>query len=217
MSEFPVTASGSVLQRRRWLHGHLQIAFREAPRLLITAVERRSFVLATLAGDLLVPPLVLLAFAVNGIFALTLGFGLIASVWIPGMLAGMAVALFATFLIAAWFYCGRDIIGRAELAEVPRHTWRVLRAAVDLFVGTRSSWERAERASDFLSRSTRTIDSSTEAEKCSADRPSVRQPRQTASDKSLGNTLKTSRQEVDRCFSVGDGGCGTHEDVNPKL
>jgi cellulose synthase/poly-beta-1,6-N-acetylglucosamine synthase-like glycosyltransferase len=180
MSEFPMTASGSVLQRRRWLHGHLQIAFRDAPRLLVAAVERRSFVLATLAADLLMPPLVLLAFAVNGIFALTLGFGLIAGIWIPGMLAGMAVALFAAFLIAAWFYCGRDIIGRAELAEVPRHTWRVLRAAVDLLGGKRSSWVRAERAADLLPGSTPTIDSATEAEKCSADRPGASLPRPTS-------------------------------------
>jgi hypothetical protein len=169
-----------VLQRRRWLHGHLQIAFRDAPRLLVAAVERRSFVLATLAADLLMPPLVLLAFAVNGIFALTLGFGLIAGIWIPGMLAGMAVALFAAFLIAAWFYCGRDIIGRAELAEVPRHTWRVLRAAVDLLGGKRSSWVRAERAADLLPGSTPTIDSATEAEKCSADRPGASLPRPTS-------------------------------------
>lgn len=175
-SYFPATAVGSVLQQRRWVHGHLQIAFREAPRLLVAAIKHRSFALAALAADLLIPPLVLSAFAVNGMFALTLGFGLLAGVWTPAALAGMAVALYSAFLTAAWFYCGRDIIGRAELAEVPRHIRRVLRAAIDFLSGARSGWVRAERLGDFsVGASLTRRQRAAEAEKGPADRTSARQ------------------------------------------
>jgi len=177
VSEFPVTAGGSALQQRRWLHGHIQIAASEAPRLLVAAIERQSFRLATLAVDLLMPPLVLLGFATNGIFALTIGFGLIASVWFPAVIAGLAVAFFVGFLTAAWFYCGRNLIGPAELIKVPRHIWKVLFAAVDLLRGSRSSWLRAERTAGFLPGSTLTIDTPCEAEEHLEDRSSARQSR----------------------------------------
>lgn len=150
LSYFPVTAHGSALQRRRWLHGHLLIALREAPRLFAAAVKHRSLALAALAVDLLIPPLALLGFAVGGIFALTLGFALLAGSWIPAGLAGLAGLQYTAFLTGAWWYCGRDLIGRAELAEAPHHARRVLQAATDFFVGARSGWVRAERLTPVL-------------------------------------------------------------------
>jgi hypothetical protein len=106
----------------------------------------------------------LLTSALNGIFALTLGFGLIASVWTPAALAGIAVALYAAFLVAAWFYCGRDIVGCAELCEVPSHARRVFHATLDLLGGTGSNWVRAERTADLAGASI-AVDNAAEAEK----------------------------------------------------
>lgn len=148
VSYFPTTAAGCTEQRRRWLHGQLQIVFEEAPRLLIAALKRRSFSLLALAADHLTPPLVLLAFLIVGMCAVTVGFGVLTGGWFPSVLAGAAFALYSASLTAAWFYCGRDLIGRAELVEAPRHALRVLCAAVEFLAGKRSSWVRADRPND---------------------------------------------------------------------
>jgi cellulose synthase/poly-beta-1,6-N-acetylglucosamine synthase-like glycosyltransferase len=62
-SSLPGRKAGAWRQRRRWEHGHLQLVFVTAPRLLATACARRSAGLAALALELAVPPLSFLVLA----------------------------------------------------------------------------------------------------------------------------------------------------------
>jgi hypothetical protein len=91
---------------------------------------------------------VLLALAILLLFASSLRLGLLSGLWVPAALSGTALSLFVGTLAAAWFYCGRDLIGRAELADAPRHAYRVAQAAFAFMRGARSSWVRAERNGD---------------------------------------------------------------------
>jgi cellulose synthase/poly-beta-1,6-N-acetylglucosamine synthase-like glycosyltransferase len=60
LSRLPGNDVDGLRQRRRWEHGHLQLAFASAPRLLLESVRTRRPELAQLALELAVPPLAVL-------------------------------------------------------------------------------------------------------------------------------------------------------------
>jgi cellulose synthase/poly-beta-1,6-N-acetylglucosamine synthase-like glycosyltransferase len=60
LSRLPGNDADGIRQRRRWEHGHLQLAFASAPRLLLEGLVTRRPELAKLALELAVPPLAVL-------------------------------------------------------------------------------------------------------------------------------------------------------------
>jgi cellulose synthase/poly-beta-1,6-N-acetylglucosamine synthase-like glycosyltransferase len=145
ISHFPETANGRDQQKQRWVHGHLAVILTHAPRLVALAIRRRSLPLLALAADVLVPPLTVLAAGHAGVFTANFVFALAFAVWLPLMLSAIGVAAFCFSLATAWHFCGRDLIGRRELRQMPWHMVRVLGSVLAFLRGRRSTWVRADR------------------------------------------------------------------------
>jgi cellulose synthase/poly-beta-1,6-N-acetylglucosamine synthase-like glycosyltransferase len=98
-SRLPEHSRALVTQRTRWIHGHLESMFEQAPRLVASGIRHLRPGLLVLALDLLVPPfslLILLWLAGFGIAAVA---GLTRAMWGPALF--MAVCgLVAAVLLA---------------------------------------------------------------------------------------------------------------------
>jgi len=144
-SYFPDTQSGHIQQKRRWVHGHLGLIRSHLPRLLLHALKNRDLQLLALAADLAVPPLGMLAIANLALLALSLLYLAVVGLGSPLAYSGLAVAVFASSLVSAWYVSGRDLIGLGEIAQVPRHMAMVLRTVLTLARRDRTQWIRADR------------------------------------------------------------------------
>jgi cellulose synthase/poly-beta-1,6-N-acetylglucosamine synthase-like glycosyltransferase len=145
ISQFPETAEGRDQQKQRWVHGHLAIILSHAPRLVALAIHRRSLPLLALAADVMVPPLTLLASCYTGLLAGSIMFWTATGEWLPLAITFVGIALSCFAIVTAWHFCGRDLIGRHELLQLPRHMVRVLGTVKTFARGKRSTWVRADR------------------------------------------------------------------------
>jgi cellulose synthase/poly-beta-1,6-N-acetylglucosamine synthase-like glycosyltransferase len=145
ISQFPETAEGRDQQKQRWIHGHLAIILSHAPRLVALAIHRRSLPLLALAADVMVPPLTLLAAGHAGLLAGSIMLWTATGEWLPLAITSTGIALFCFVIITAWHFCGRDLIGRHELMQLPWHMVRVLGTIKAFVRGRRSTWVRADR------------------------------------------------------------------------
>jgi cellulose synthase/poly-beta-1,6-N-acetylglucosamine synthase-like glycosyltransferase len=145
ISRFPETAAGRDQQKQRWVHGHLAVILTHAPRLVALAIHRHSLPLLALAADVMVPPLTLLAVAHAGLLGASIAFWLILGEWLSVAITAVGMALFCFALATAWHFCGRGLIGRHELLQLPRHMIRVLGNLKAFALGRRSTWVRADR------------------------------------------------------------------------
>ena len=94
-STLPIAKSSRVTQSTRWAYGSLQCVFR-APVLLLAAIRQRRLNLLGLFCDLLVPPLSLLMVLWLAILPASVASGLLASFWLPLIIAltgGAAMAI----------------------------------------------------------------------------------------------------------------------------
>lgn len=146
-SAFPANAAGAASQRTRWEHGHLGIICREVPCLLWEALRRRDLFLATMALDICVPPLTLLAFALTG-FALAGGAlaTLIAGGWSwLHAFALLPAATFGSAVILAWWRFGRSQLPLAALAAVPAFMLRKIPVYLAFLFRRQKEWVRSQR------------------------------------------------------------------------
>ena len=132
-------------QRKRWEHGFLSVAARQALPLLGEGLARRRSSLIALGLDLLVPPLALMG-------VLVLGAGVVlALAWLAGASAAPLIALGASaglagvLVLAAWAAMGRALLRPGALLRVPLYIiWKLplyLR-----FLGRRETrWVRTRR------------------------------------------------------------------------
>jgi cellulose synthase/poly-beta-1,6-N-acetylglucosamine synthase-like glycosyltransferase len=144
-STFPETQDGRSKQKTRWIHGHLSLLASHLPKLLRHAIIRRDRNVLATAGDLMVPPLTMLA-GLIGLSWLASAFwfgisGHALALWV----ASAGVAMLSASLAIAWYHVGRDLIGWRELMGLAKHAGLVLRSAKDFARGRRSAWVRADR------------------------------------------------------------------------
>ncbi len=145
VSQLPASRKGRQEQRERWIHGYFSVVRQHLPRLFLAAARRRDIALLALACDLAVPPLVVLGMLCGLSFlASTLWYGIAGEI-APLAINASNIALLTIFLILAWFYCGRDLIGRKDLVLVPQHFAAVLQIVFAYRRGGRREWNRAER------------------------------------------------------------------------
>ena len=145
VSHFPETRSGADQQKKRWMHGHLQLISTHVPPLMWHALRKRDGDTLALAVDLLVPPLVLLGLANASLFAVGAAWALLTGSSAPMIVAIVSCCLLAASLGGAWAVHGRDLIGTKELRELPAHLIRVVNATAGFVAGQRSIWIRADR------------------------------------------------------------------------
>jgi hypothetical protein len=141
----PAAVAESHGQRRRWEHGFLATALRQAPRLIVQGMREPSRAQLSLGAHLLVPPLALLflcsALAVAAAGALSL----LGASSIPAMAlaAGLAVAVCATLL--AWARFGRQWLAPSALLFAPFYIlWKVPLYARFL-IRPETRWVRSRR------------------------------------------------------------------------
>jgi hypothetical protein len=144
-SYFPVPQRSQDQQKQRWVHGHFALIKSHTFRLIHQAWRRRDFGLLALAADLAVPPLGVLAVANIALLLMSLAWMVAVGAFAPLAFATLANALFASSLLAAWYVCGRDLIGLAEVKQLPRHIIMVMGSALNLARGHKVPWLRADR------------------------------------------------------------------------
>jgi hypothetical protein len=87
------------------MHGHLALISSHTRRLIYQALRRRDFGLLAQAADLAVPPLGVLAVANIALLLMSLAW--LVGARAPLAFATVASALFASYLLAGWYVCGR--------------------------------------------------------------------------------------------------------------
>jgi cellulose synthase/poly-beta-1,6-N-acetylglucosamine synthase-like glycosyltransferase len=144
--ELPTSKQGSVAQRKRWEHGHLQTLVTQMPRLLGAAVRRRKPGLLGLALELSVPPLSLVFLLWAVVLAGALGLWLLGGTVWPALVlaAGGLGTLLAIF--AAWVKFGRQSLPLTSLLAAPFYVlWKVPIYLTFIFHRQRT-WNRTERS-----------------------------------------------------------------------
>jgi len=144
-SYFPDSQHGREQQRQRWVHGHLGLIYSHVPRLIYNSLRRRDIGLLALAFDLAVPPLGVLAVADLILAMSCLIFAAVTGASAPLGLAMLGCALFSFCLATTWCVCGRDLVGAKEIKQLPRHLMLVMRSALNLVLGHKAQWIRADR------------------------------------------------------------------------
>jgi len=139
-------ARDTISQRRRWEHGFLYTAGRQALPTALRGLRYRSRLQLALGLHLCVPPLALLI-AVSLLCGLTSSvLGAWGSFQAPTIVLGCALclALFATFL--AWLRHGRGVLSVRALATAPLYVLRKVPLYLGMFSSRQRVWNRTPRA-----------------------------------------------------------------------
>lgn len=132
-------------QRARWEHGHIETLLEQVPRLLKASIGQRRFDLLAIALDLYIPPLSLLVM----IWAITmLGgilLGILAGLWIPGILLAVEGLILTISIFVAWAKFGRDDIPGKTLLAIPMYILSKITLYFAFFIQPQTKWIRTER------------------------------------------------------------------------
>jgi cellulose synthase/poly-beta-1,6-N-acetylglucosamine synthase-like glycosyltransferase len=120
------SASGTLVQRRRWEGGYLATAVRTAPRTLLLSMKRRDLHGFCAALDLSIPPLALL-FTLNALgLLLGIAAAAIGASWWPVVVQLAAALVAAVALALAWAREGRRFASGATLLRLPMYIiWKL--------------------------------------------------------------------------------------------
>lgn len=143
----PPAAEGDTLeQRKRWEHGFLSVALRQALPLLGEGIGKLRPALIALGMDLLVPPLALMAAMILGT-ALVLALAMLAgaSALPVRYFAGVA-ALSGVMVLVAWLAYGRRLLSPAALLRVPLYIMWKLPLYLRFLKGRETRWVRTRRS-----------------------------------------------------------------------
>lgn len=122
----PASASGTIVQRRRWEGGYLGVALKSGPRALFRSIVRADLKGFCAALNIMVPPLALLALMNVLGFVLATGTAVFASSIRP-LLAQLCIGLLAlAALILAWLREGRAYASGSTLLRLPAYVlWKL--------------------------------------------------------------------------------------------
>lgn len=144
-SAFPNNREGAVSQRTRWEHGHLAMIAHEGLPQFFKGLLKRDKALTSLALDLCVPPLALLAVAV-------LAWGLLAGIYAVTSGNAMACLISVVYLVAmaivvglAWHTFGRAVVTGRELLLAPVYVLAKLPVYMGFLFRRQAEWVRSRR------------------------------------------------------------------------
>jgi cellulose synthase/poly-beta-1,6-N-acetylglucosamine synthase-like glycosyltransferase len=138
-SRLPEHSRALVTQRTRWMHGHLESMFGQAPRLVASGIRQLRPGLLVLALDLLVPPFSLLMLLWLAGFGIAAAAGLTRAMWGPAVFLAVC-GLAATVLLAV--IAGRFGDGGwwELLAATPRYLSSRIRLLVMFVLRREKQW-----------------------------------------------------------------------------
>jgi cellulose synthase/poly-beta-1,6-N-acetylglucosamine synthase-like glycosyltransferase len=144
-SFFPSGPEGFDTQRTRWEHGHLAVLFAELPRVVWQGICNPTKALWALVFDLCVPPLALLGILVSVVTVLASIFAIVVGIWLPAMVAVLALTSFVVAVICAWLVFGRNMITFWQLCNVPMYVMRKVLLYVRFILSRQTTWVRSKR------------------------------------------------------------------------
>lgn len=112
-------AAPSPSQRARWDHGNIEIMIRYLPRLVIAFLKTWRLPLITMALDLSVPPLALLALALGTLVVLAFVNFIVTNEPAPIIMSGISAIVFVTAVLLAWWRYGREMVPFRWLVFAP--------------------------------------------------------------------------------------------------
>jgi cellulose synthase/poly-beta-1,6-N-acetylglucosamine synthase-like glycosyltransferase len=141
----PKREDTALRQRRRWEHGHLFLAFRTAPRLILEGLMRLDRNRIGLGLEVAVPPLAFLGM----MWAIAVGLSLALYVFYGhggplGFLAGTAV-MFAAAVLMSWMQFAGVKSTLAALASVPGYLMWKLPMYREFFTRRETRWMKTAR------------------------------------------------------------------------
>lgn len=144
-SDFPSTREGTNSQRRRWEGGHLNI-IKTAPRLIIKGVTSGDKNLLSLAVDICVPPLSLLAIAILLVTSAAVLLAICTLYTAPLAICAADLLVLLAALSLSWWVYGRDVIPAKHLYRLGAFFLSKFPIYLDLLVRrTSTQWTRTRR------------------------------------------------------------------------
>lgn len=150
-SALPPGRAAFATQRARWEAGHMQTIFREAPRLLIASLRRRSLMPAWLALHLSVPALSLLLSLWGVAFLGVLIARYFGACYMPPYTLGVSGMLALLGLFAGWAAYSREQVPLSALIRAPFYLAGKLLLYVRMVLGPRTEWVRTRREAETQS------------------------------------------------------------------
>jgi cellulose synthase/poly-beta-1,6-N-acetylglucosamine synthase-like glycosyltransferase len=144
-SFFPQSNEGLRGQRIRWEHGHLDVALRDAPRLLTCGIVTWQLGLISLGLDLCVPPLALLLLLVAALWIGSALLFLASGAGIAAVLSTVAVLLLALSVMLSWSRYGRRVVSLGELLWAGVYAVRKVPLYLRFLLAKQSDWVRSKR------------------------------------------------------------------------
>lgn len=144
-SELPSGDNASLVQRKRWEHGHLQTLLTQCPRLLAAGVAKRQPKLIGLALELSVPPLsmlLLLWFCALILLVGAIGFG---ASTLPAIVLGGAGMMTLIAILAIGF--ARSQLPLATILAAPIYIIWKLPIYASFVTNRQKAWIRTQRSS----------------------------------------------------------------------
>ena len=144
-SFFPQSQEGLRAQRVRWEHGHLEVALRDAPRLLVRGILKRRLGLISLGLDLCVPPLALLLLAVVTLWSASAILFFLSGAASALLVSTAALVLLGVAVSLCWSRYGREVVSLGELLWAGAYALRKLPLYVRFLLARQSDWVRSKR------------------------------------------------------------------------
>lgn len=145
-SYFPLNSEAQATQRKRWEHGHLNMIFVEAPKLLITSFFRFDFRLFAMSLDLMVPPIALLVMAILGLLLFIVIFYLFALVKpLVLLLLLFGIIMLILSIIAAWSGWAKTVLPFSAFLMMPIYVLNKIPTYFSFLVKRQKKWVRTER------------------------------------------------------------------------
>lgn len=141
----PVSDTAVNTQRTRWEHGHLATILNSVPRALWRGITGRNLPLVSLALDLAIPPLTLLAMLLAAQLLITAGMLLVGAT-LPFTLALSALLMLSGAIGIGWHTVGKPYIDKADLWNLFRYALGKLSIYRRFFLRNKAqTWVRTER------------------------------------------------------------------------
>jgi glycosyltransferase involved in cell wall biosynthesis len=145
LSYFPTERVAEKSQRTRWEHGHIFLAFRYLPLVILKSLRTNNRSLFLMASDLAILPLALLALAVSTCFGLALAYLFFSSVTLALGLALLNLVGFALAVLIGWYFHGRAALRGKDLLLVPVYIFKKLPMYFKLVFRKQTQWVRTKR------------------------------------------------------------------------
>lgn len=141
----PSQLNTSIVQRKRWEHGHLQALLHYVPLLVKESIQQKRLNLLIMALDLAIPPLSLFVFLWFAIWIISFLILTIAHVMLPIIISTISGLMIITAISSAWIKFGQEDLPLQTLLKAPLYIlWKIPLYFQFLF-NREKQWIRTER------------------------------------------------------------------------